>query len=266
MPTTKLDLTNINNIEQTVTATPTASSIPIADGSGKMDDGWLNTEITDPQIYTPNTITQNDWITTILGLYSKDETAVGDNQDMTGGWSDNNNWNGVGKTKTRFLNYISLDQWGANGHFAESIMGATATNSVFGDGKDLRIKFRLKLQNQTGDRSIGLAGSGGTLRGAITTVGICAMFTIDDNVLYAVNADGAGNNNTDISAGIDIEDWHTYEIVIDDGNSIKYYVDGTLKATHTTNLANTGTIKFGAGAVETALNWLLSDITISQEL
>jgi hypothetical protein len=44
MPTTKLDLTNVNNIEQTVTATPTASSIPIADGSGKLDNDWMPNE------------------------------------------------------------------------------------------------------------------------------------------------------------------------------------------------------------------------------
>lgn len=42
MTITKIKLDNINSVDPIATATPTASKIPIADGSGKIDDGWLS--------------------------------------------------------------------------------------------------------------------------------------------------------------------------------------------------------------------------------
>jgi hypothetical protein len=61
-------------------------------------------------------------------------------------------------------------------------------------------------------------------------------FALDTAVLYASNADGATQTKTDISAGVTATAHNTYRAVFDSGTNIKFYVNGTLKATHTTNL------------------------------
>lgn len=68
-------------------------------------------------------------------------------------------------------------------------------------------------------------------------------FFIQDGTLYASNANGTTQTKTDISSGITVTDNHFFEIVIDAGTDVKFYVDGTLKATHTTNLTS------GSGAL-----------------
>jgi len=53
--------------------------------------------------------------------------------------------------------------------------------------------------------------------------------------LFASNADGT-NTATDISSGLTLNTGHHYYMVGTDGTDVKFYVDHTLEATHTTNL------------------------------
>lgn len=59
--------------------------------------------------------------------------------------------------------------------------------------------------------------------------------------MYAQNANGTTATSTDVSSGITFTNWNTYEIVFNPGTDIKFYINGILKATHTTNLPTTGT-------------------------
>uniref|UniRef100_A0A6M3Y3G5 Putative lectin/glucanase superfamily protein n=1 Tax=viral metagenome TaxID=1070528 RepID=A0A6M3Y3G5_9ZZZZ len=61
-------------------------------------------------------------------------------------------------------------------------------------------------------------------------------FILDSTVLDASNADGTTQTTTDISAGLTLTNVLTYRVIMDSGTNVKFYVDGTLKATHTTNL------------------------------
>ncbi len=61
-------------------------------------------------------------------------------------------------------------------------------------------------------------------------------FFIQDGTLYASNADGTTQTKTDITSGITITNNNNYRIIWDNGTNIKYYVNDSLKATHTTNL------------------------------
>jgi hypothetical protein len=54
--------------------------------------------------------------------------------------------------------------------------------------------------------------------------------------LFTSNADGSTNTNTDVSSGLTLNTGHHYYMVGTDGTDVKFYVDQTLEATHTTNL------------------------------
>jgi len=62
---------------------------------------------------------------------------------------------------------------------------------------------------------------------------ICWYLNESDN-FYAYNIDGGVATTTDTGIPIDT-DWHTFAIEID-GTDVRYYLDGTLEATHTTNI------------------------------
>lgn len=72
--------------------------------------------------------------------------------------------------------------------------------------------------------------------------------------LYATSSVGAAITNTDISAGITITNWNNYRIEYDIGTDIKFYVNGTLKATINTNLPTANSaVLLGFGRSDTAL-------------
>jgi len=65
-------------------------------------------------------------------------------------------------------------------------------------------------------------------------------FKAIDGTLYATTADGSTETTVDISAGVNLAAENTYVALLDSGTNCKFYVNGTLKATITTNLP-TGT-------------------------
>ena len=61
-------------------------------------------------------------------------------------------------------------------------------------------------------------------------------FILDTTTLYASNSDGATQTTTDISSGVTVTAINCYHIIETSGTNVKFYVNQTLKATHTTNL------------------------------
>jgi hypothetical protein len=67
-------------------------------------------------------------------------------------------------------------------------------------------------------------------------------------ILYATTADGTTETATDISAGLTLTNTNLYYSVMS-ASDCKFYVNGVLKATHTTNLPNSsGGIAFWVGS------------------
>lgn len=94
------------------------------------------------------------------------------------------------------------------------------------------------------------------------TVDSCG-FTVDTSGnLYAKTSDGGvGHTETQI-AGITLTNMNTYRIVFNPGVDAKFYVNGVLKATITTNLPNGATvILFGWGGSGNTSNEYWSTIT-----
>ena len=74
-----------------------------------------------------------------------------------------------------------------------------------------------------------------------------AMFTLSEDDLTARTDEGGNNQDTDVSAGITITDWNKYKIVVY-ADGVRFYINDTLVATHTTRVPNEGAyIVFGLG-------------------
>lgn len=62
--------------------------------------------------------------------------------------------------------------------------------------------------------------------------------------LYAQNANGTTATSTNVTGSFTLTNMLTYEIIFNPGVDIKFYIQGTLVATHTTNLPTTGDLVF----------------------
>ena len=91
------------------------------------------------------------------------------------------------------------------------------------------VQFVLKLWQST--NQIVYIGSGGT----DPALGCFWGFKIVNGTLYACHQKDANEYTTEIT-GITITDRHIYRAEYTSATSIKFYIDGVLKATHTTNL------------------------------
>lgn len=108
--------------------------------------------------------------------------------------------------------------------------------------KDIRIKFRVKMTDTTDRKWFWLCITPANIHTAQTDVSNGEVrFILNGATMYAQNANGTTATSTDVSSGITFTNWNTYEIVFNPGTDIKFYINGILKATHTTNLPTTGT-------------------------
>lgn len=120
--------------------------------------------------------------------------------------------------------------------------GAATNNYTYSASKVIRIKFYLKLADTTNRKGWGLCTTAANIHTAQTDVTNGEIRFINNaGTLYAQNANGTTATSTDITSGITMTNWNLYEIVFTPGTDIKFYINGTLKATHTTNLPTTGT-------------------------
>lgn len=71
-------------------------------------------------------------------------------------------------------------------------------------------------------------------------------FIVINETLYASNADNTDQTYTDVSAGITLTNYNAYSIEYTAATSIKFFVNGTLVATHTTNIPS-GSTNFAMG-------------------
>ena len=123
--------------------------------------------------------------------------------------------------RTGALVYSDEETWSADMLFSVALeVDATTNQDVF---------FGFSKANQA------------VAYGNATTTDRHIAFMIDDGTLYASNADGTTQTTTDISSGITLTNRNAYRIEWDNGTDIKFYVNDSLKATHTTNLPSGGT-------------------------
>ena len=77
-------------------------------------------------------------------------------------------------------------------------------------------------------------------------------FFVQDGTLYASNASGSAQTKTDVSTGITLAAYNTYEWTLTGDTNIVFKINGSTVATHSTNLPTTQDTNFGiAFGVET---------------
>jgi len=129
------------------------------------------------------------------------------------------------------------------------ITGGGGANLAFGDGKDVICEFAWTRVGAANEQSgFGFATSATPFSTFNDTTVDAACFTIDTSGnLYGHTCSGTAMTNSSAITGVTLTNNNTYRIEVDDGVEVRFYVNGVLKATNTTNLPNSGDIKFGAG-------------------
>lgn len=218
------------------TATPTASKIPIADGSGKLADGWLNNPL--PSSANQYDLLQYDSgyeVTPLLDVLTNRILITG-NIDL---WA-TSLVSGT-FTKTPIINTIETSSSGGG----ETAVAYFDLNDVLTTSKDFEFSFRAKV-NSGANMRFGLA---------IDTTHLLNEQSSPINSIY-VNFDSTtqvslktSNGSTEQSNSVSVTNaYHTYKVV-KTSTSVKLYVDGVLGATNTTLPASTPRY-FGVGSYD----------------
>lgn len=126
----------------------------------------------------------------------------------------------------------------SNGGSSSIISKIPGTGSVdnYDSNKRIIIKWRLKLSDTNNIKSWGLAQGAASIFAAQTGNNDVVRFVENAGTLYANTGNSVAPLSTDISAGITRTNWNTFAIDFQPGVSARFYINGTLVATHTTNL------------------------------
>jgi len=146
------------------------------------------------------------------------------------------------------------------------LIGVTDENLTFGEtDKTTSLELRLLFSDlDANTQSFGMSNNNFYSELSDTTE--CVTFIVENSILYAKTANGSAVTTTNISSGLTISEWNVYKIEFNSENEAKFYVNGVLKATHTTNLPTTSEVKFGYGGTTSGQSMRSSSIICIQEV
>lgn len=154
-------------------------------------------------------------------------------------------------TYTGIIEYSTASDGQALQYYLPSIQGGTSDKLLFSNVKRVICRLYYYRTSGTAKMGFGFSDQGSYVGDAVSAAGARACFTWDDaSVLYAVTSDGTGTpTSTSISSPPTSGNWNEYIVDYDrDNTSCKFYVNGTLKATHTTELpASSDSCRFVIG-------------------
>lgn len=149
----------------------------------------------------------------------------------------------TGGTGTEVINRFGILSWLATdvntSDSANLRVNLTNTSAPVGLAwaKALEFQGRFKLGSTANQLSaMWIIEPGGTAIVSATETQRHFGFVIDGATLYATNASGTTQTRTDVSSGITLTNFNTYRAVFTPGVDVKFYINGTLVATQTTNL------------------------------
>lgn len=174
----------------------------------------------------------------------------------------------------RYGNYVSSTFAASPGWISMPLMGSSTQQGSITDNNTIRIKFRARMVNDQNlhPAFIGIAPSGAVVAGALgaASTSILARLGFSFSGINASNVliTTITGNSTAVSktllTGDNASIWHTYEIVASSTQAL-FYLDGTLRATHNSNIFPTGTLQFGWGNTDASgLIMHITDPVISQ--
>jgi len=130
------------------------------------------------------------------------------------------------------------------------ITSGAGADLAFGEGKDVICEFTTqRTAVATEQMGWGFSTTTAPFFAFDDTGADAACFTVDTSGnLYGHTSNGATQTNSSAITGVTLTNNNTYRIEVNDGVDVKFYVNGVLKATNTTDLPNSGAIKFGVGS------------------
>jgi len=233
-----------------VTPDALAASTPVFNGSGLTNVAGT--------IYTVNADEKlNTYYTVIAGMYPTSTTAVP-------GWT----LASTTVTTTSAAGYIYIiPSASANFEMSTALMGSGSTNNYSpAQSKKIRIKTRMRFTDSSDRKGWGMCITPTHIHTVHTDLNNGEVrFIYNGSVMYAQNANGTATS-TDVTGAYVFTNWNLFEIVFSPGTDIKYYINGTLVATHTTNLPTTGTLLMAYGVDANGRDVYTTHPTISYEL
>ena len=168
-------------------------------------------------------------------LYTEDRLFQGRNNDAlteTAGA-------GCTITRTPLCTIIACSGAASTGNIASGILGQTIDDSIL-DWNDNDWEFYTNCEVSATteiDAFWGLFDRNSAPPAVDATSVLRHIgFYLQDATLYASNANGTTQTRTDVSSGITLTNNNYYRFVYDAGTDIKFYINDTLVATHTTNM------------------------------
>ena len=132
----------------------------------------------------------------------------------------------------------------------------SVTNNPFYDARSWHYRTFCALNSTADVRAvIGMCASGGYGHYASTLPANSVVFKYDtaasDTTWKCVTKDGSTATTTDSSVSADTN-FHVFDIIFNDAtNTYTFYIDGVLKATHTTNLPTAATQSYAVAGLRT---------------
>jgi len=166
----------------------------------------------------------------------------------TGYYTFTSNGSGSASAKVNMGNY-KLTAGNAAGRFTVVTPAASGTvdySGKFGFVVSFNVEATTSQDVYVGFDNGGIIDSATGVTVNATATNDHAGFYIEDGTLYASNGSGSAQTRTDITSGVTLTDLNSYYLK-GTASSIEFYVNNTLKATHTTNLPNSvdGTFRMG---------------------
>lgn len=166
----------------------------------------------------------------------------------TGYYTFTSNGSGSASAKVNMGNY-KLTAGNAAGRFTVVTPAASGTvdySGKFGFVISFNVEATTSQDVYVGFDNGGIVDSSTGITQNATSNTDHAGFYIEDGTLYASNGSGSAQTRTDITSGVTLTDLNSYYLK-GTASSIEFYVNNTLKATHTTNLPNSvdGTFRMG---------------------
>lgn len=262
-------------------ATSSADKVVRADSNGEIDDSYLALTTAGDLVYRDGTNIDRLAIGTKGQILSVNSGATapqwqtmngvgifGDLYGLVIPANSNGGWTLTGATYTvNFPGEAQIESSGATWGAIAPLRGDGSGALAFSGSKRVIVEFMARIDsNAAGDWSVGLTDAVTSIDGAYNdNTGHRATFGIDGSTLYSVSVDGSTAETNDISSGITVTNWNFYRIEFDPTVDVKYFVNGTLKATHSSNIPTTGNISVGFGGSDNTDDWIFGPIYVAFE-
>jgi len=226
------------------------------DGAGKIDDSWL--QMTDANATTltdgsdADSLHTHNEFSNVMGVKNNDDKTYHNFQINTANTS---LWNPSAASVTYASGSLTIQDGSNNNHITTQdsaiMIGPDLTNQnplAFDDNQDIIIEFWFKKSQATSEGCVGFTENSSPLKDYDDDTVDFIGFAYNGSDFYAKTSDGGVADTLEQISGFTITDWNLLRIEYDPGVDAKFYVNGTLEKTITTNLpSGTSDILFGMG-------------------